>query len=135
MVQEHPSLIFDHSFNREKIYTGCGRKIVFRKKVSFNKLSENIVGLLKRVSNSDFDPLDSRYPIGICISCKNALLEWSKGDLKRPLPHMPNYQDIVLVKETRYSYNGCNCFICLTARTKGKYNMNKLKVIKVFYRS
>ena len=40
---------------------------------------------------------------------------------------MPNYQYIVLVKETRYSDNGCNCFICLTARKKGKYNMNKLE--------
>lgn len=112
----------DHEENRKKVCAPCGKKIVFGKKKSdFYHITDKYANLIKIFINKDFSTADPRFPLSICGTCRNTLLEHEKNDFKRPLQSMPNYKDIMLPKVTRAN-NGndvCNCYVCLTGRNKG----------------
>lgn len=68
--------------------------------------------------NENYSNLDDRFPVGICNTCRITLNEHEKEISIRPIPIMPNYENLVLRKETRQNNNNtdCNCYICETAR-------------------
>ena len=49
-----------------------------------------------------------------------------KGDGKRSIPAMPNYEEMILRKEIR-SKEDCNCFISKTARSPVQMNSLRMK--------
>ena len=116
----HPHLDHkcDHEENRMKICAPCGRKIVFQNKPSNHfLLNENHAALVKKYISDQFDVSNEKFPKSICISCRLTINELEKhGSSKRPLPTMPNYEDIKLSKTTR-QITSCECYICLTARS------------------
>jgi hypothetical protein len=110
----------DHDDNRKKVCAACGRKISFGKKNPSKFLvNDRVQKLLQIFSNKDFTISSANFPLSICSSCRNALTEREKNDFKRPLPKMPNFEEILLSKETRASNSQCNCYICLTGRYTG----------------
>ena len=117
-----------HYENRKKICAPCGKKISFGKidpnKFLINKKTEN---LIKKFIKNDFNIEDSKFPLSICRTCYLTLLDCEKGLDNRPLQDFPNYEDILLPKETRFFKNTCNCFICITARFKGHIKTMKGK--------
>ena len=72
----------------------------------------------------DFDLNDERYPVSIYRSCYLTLLDIEKEIFNRQVPTMPNYKEIVVAKETRLN-NACNCYVCLTAQSKGHIKVEK----------
>lgn len=86
-----------HDENRAKICAPCGQKIVLGKqKLESFSISSRYGNLIKTFVNPDFDIMDSRFAVSICVTCKLTLNEHenSNGDL-------------------------CNFFICLRAKNKG----------------
>lgn len=121
-----------HENNRCKVCAACGRKIVLgTRKIGNFAINENLALLLQKYSNSKFDLSNSKFPLSICLTCKQALVEREKNVSRRTLPVMPNFEDIELPAITRSrDDNDCNCFICLTARYKGhEYHKTKDPVI------
>ncbi|KAJ6648687.1 hypothetical protein Bhyg_03918 [Pseudolycoriella hygida] len=80
---------------------------------------------IRKFSNSDFNLVDSRFPKGICNTCKVVIHERNRGNSVRCLPQMLNYLDIQLLRETRNSGDQeCFCFICKQAKqTRHKKTM------------
>lgn len=115
----------NHEENRIKVCAPCGKKIVNKNK-SYNsfRVTERIQILINKFLKQDFDVSDPKYPLSVCNTCRNILLDHEKGNVKRQLPIMPNYQDVTLPKETR-SNDSCNCYICLTGRYKGHIQVKK----------
>lgn len=108
-----------HEENRVKICAPCGKKIVLGKKsASFYRINTKFTELIQLHVNIQFKINDSKYPLSICNTCRNTLHEHEKKNFTRPLPKMPNYADMVLLKDTRNKISECNCYICLTARMK-----------------
>ena len=70
--------------------------------------------LVKKHCNEAFDSTKEEFPCAICDTCRFSLTHIEKGASNRVINKMPNYQDIVLLKETRNKAD-CKCFICLTA--------------------
>ena len=68
--------------------------------------------------NPEFSIDNSKFPSGICITCRIVISDILKGKKSsEDLSVMPNYSDIVLTRSTRTDENPiCNCFICLTGR-------------------
>ena len=113
IATNHPQQASDHEANRLKVCGPCGRKLKVR---NIRLLQDSHVGSIKRHMNADYSLANPVFPLGICNSCWVNLSKAScSDDIK--LPEMPNYEDIVLSKETRGS-STCNCFICLVARDK-----------------
>lgn len=109
----------NHAKNRCKLCGVCGVKIVFGGRLQSRfAICEKIEELIKKFSNSEFNIRDERYPTSICFTCKVTLYDRQKGNLSRFLPKMPNFKDIILLKETRTSRSECKCFICQTASSK-----------------
>lgn len=110
-----------HEENRMKVCAICATKIVFGSN-SRSKfiISEDMQNLIRKFSNKDFHLFDSRFPKAICTSCKVRIHERKQGKTARPIPDMPNYVDIQLLRQTRStsSEDLCSCFICETARLK-----------------
>lgn len=112
----HPGSIANHEANRKKVCVTCGIKVK-----SPRSLSNNI-----RASIEKFYPFfninDSRFPTSICVTCRLTISKVAKDStLSSTLPEMPNYQDMVLLKDTRNSPKDialCYCFICLKGRSK-----------------
>lgn len=118
-------IIFKHENNRLKVCGPCGEKIIVKckQKLEWYKISERHEGLIKRFLNKDFSLSDNKYPISICSSCRLTLDEYANENFTRVLPSMPNYEDILLRKNTRSlsaSESECLCYICLTASKKGR---------------
>ena len=115
----------DHEENRMKVCAPCGKKIVFQNKPCEHfLLSEKHVTLIKNPINNQFDVSHKKFPKSTCITCRLTIGELEKhGISKRPLPSMPNYEDIKLAKETR-QMTSCDYYICLTAR---RTNHSKIK--------
>ncbi|GLV33197.1 hypothetical protein CBL_03853, partial [Carabus blaptoides fortunei] len=88
----------DHEEHRLKVCAPCGKKIVFgnRQRSEFS-ITENLAGLLKKHINDQFDASNSKFPISICSTCRKTIMEREKGNAKRPLPTMPNYEDMKMV--------------------------------------
>lgn len=119
-----PNKICDHGANREKVCAPCGSKInQGNSKIERFIINDNKELLIKKFLNRSFNKSDERYPCSICITCKLTLEEHEKGIEKRQLPKMKNYEDIVLRRNTRSTDQeenlDCNCYICITARSKG----------------
>lgn len=110
-----------HEENRVKVCAVCGQKMVFgtnfRSKFA---ISTNLCTLIKKHVNEGFDLLNDKFPTSICSSCRFTITEHEKNNKKRPLPNMPNYEDINVGKETI-----CNCYICLTARKEAHSKITK----------
>ncbi|XP_036327786.1 uncharacterized protein LOC118747296 [Rhagoletis pomonella] len=111
----HPQHKCNHEENRFKVCAPCGRKIKF----GSSKPSEfNITGklecLIKKYVSENFRLTNSKFPLGICGTCRRVLCDRDKDipNATRPLPNMPNYEDST--KETRTT--SCSCYIWLTAR-------------------
>lgn len=115
-----PNHKFTHEENRSKICTPCGHKIVNGKR-SLKRFSvtENLLNLIKKFVNGDFDISNSTFPLSVCNSCRNTLNEYGKKVFNRPCPVMPNYNDMYLRKNTRLRDGTCDCYICVTARFNG----------------
>lgn len=106
----------NHEENRSKVCAVCGSKIVF-KNISKSKfvIGENI----ERSINPQFSLLESRFPNGICLTCKVTMYELNRGKTSRHIPTMPNFLDVQLLRETRNSDdNKCFCFIYRVATRK-----------------
>lgn len=115
MSISHPKYKCNHEENRKKICALCGKKIIFQSKPDHHfLLSEKHTDLIKKHINDQFDISNEKFPKSVCSTCRLTLNEYEKGIFKRPLPTMPNYEDLNLAKETRTMI--CNCYICLTAR-------------------
>lgn len=120
------TLVSSHEENRGKVCACCGKKIFpGKKKIQHYKISENCAKLIKKYVNKKFDNNDSRFPNSICNTCRNTVFECDKNDAKRPSLIMPNYESIILQKDTRNkSSQSCSCYICLEARLS-KISKNK----------
>ena len=121
----------DHEKNRQKVCAPCGNKIKITGKNNIEYYSvnnNNYVSLIQKFINKNFTISDSKFPLGICNTCRNTIVEYNNNCFKRSLPSMPNYEDIYLSKETRTESNKiCNCYICLRARFKGYFKVKKGK--------
>ena len=109
-----------HEDNRRKVCAPCGKKIIFGKYPPARYLlNDRKIELIKKYINPNFNRLDLRFPIGMYGGCYLALTDKEKGVNLRSIPNMPNYEDIILPKQTRERGDVCNCYICLTGRHKG----------------
>lgn len=109
-----------HDENRKKVCAPCGKKITCgKKKLEYFLISERHLNLIKKYSNPDYNLCNSNFPVSICDSCRRTLNSYDNNDTTRPLPKMPNYEDVLLPKATRSTQDTCNCYICLTGRFKG----------------
>ena len=130
----------DHEENRRKVCAPCGRKInPGTKKLDYFCISEKHEKLIKEFINNNFDLSNPRFPSSVCTNCRKILQEHDRNDEehehkinKRLFKNMPNYEDIILPKNTRECEANvfiCNCYVCLTGRHKGLLNVkNKLSV-------
>lgn len=120
----------NHEDNRKKVCVLCGRKIVLNKqKIDYFSVKK-YEDLVKKFGNKSFESFNSKFPLSLCTTCRVTLKEHEKNITKRPLPIMPNYEDIQLRKETRSSNSNdqfCYCYICLTARSQGHSKVIKGK--------
>lgn len=90
----------DYEENRFKVCAPCRRKIIFgNKKSNYFRISERYEKLIKMHINANFNSFDIKFPRSICCTCRLTLCDYEKNDFKRPLPTMPNYEDISLPKE------------------------------------
>ena len=83
-----------------------------------------------------------KFPLIVCTTWRLTLKEHEKGDKKRPLPNMPDYENMQLQVHTRQSDNvtiTCNCYVCSTTRSKlrnktekgrGKQRKSNIKITK-----
>lgn len=118
----------EHDENRKKVCAPCGRKIIFgKRKLDWFIVSEKFATLIRKYINSNYDICDSKFPSGICTTCRLTLLEHENEINKRLLPKMPNYHEMILVKDTRSKNDYCNCFICVTGRYVGHSKIKKGK--------
>lgn len=115
-----------HQENRRKVCAPCGQKIVCgQKRLEFFLISNKVAKLIKQFLSLNYDMADSRYPLSICNTCRLTLCAHEKGDLKRPLPTMPNYDQMILSKIMRGSEKTCHCYICLKGRFVGHVKTEK----------
>ncbi|KAJ8683951.1 hypothetical protein QAD02_019743 [Eretmocerus hayati] len=129
----------DHSENRYKVCAPCGRKISFGEQMSKFKITEEIETLINKYVSKKFCSLDERFSASICTSCQHALQGRERGNSKRILLSMPNYEAINLRRDTRSNPNEiCDCYICTTARktshatiSKGRGHIRKSSAIVV----
>ena len=109
-----------HDQKRYKVCTPCSKKIVCgTKTLEFFSISLKYETLIKQHINDNFSLSDQKFPLSIRNSCRRALYTQEKSDGNVTVPTMPNYEAIILPRETRNSVDVCNCYICLTARFKG----------------
>lgn len=109
-----------HEENRKKVCAPCGEKISCgNTKLEKFEISSEIASLIKKYVCSDFDMINPKFPLSICVSCRLTLQEKNKQNTKRPMPIMPNYLDISLAESGRSPVETCNCYICLTGRQRG----------------
>lgn len=130
----NPSAKCSHEENRSKICGPCGSKLSLRKKkISNFRLTENHVKLINKFLKTKYNLNDSRFPTSICTTCRLALSERAKKNCSRPLPVLPNYEDIILPKSTRSSNPSieepCNCYICLTGKSTSHFK-NTVATVK-----
>ncbi|CAH1107748.1 unnamed protein product [Psylliodes chrysocephalus] len=108
-----------HDENRKKVCAPCGKKITCgTKKLEYFLINERHLNLVKKFVNPDYNLCDSKFPVSICDTCRRTLNDYDKNNSTRPLPKMPNYEDLLLPKATRTTQDTCNCYICLTGRFK-----------------
>ncbi|KAJ8683890.1 hypothetical protein QAD02_019682 [Eretmocerus hayati] len=105
-----------HEENRAKVCGPCGKKIVLGKMRAATRISGAHETLIRKLISDDFNLLDSKFPLSICTTCRLTIIEHSQNRTSRPLPQMPNYQDMIFLA-TRSNDGTCNCYICLTARS------------------
>ena len=114
-----------HQDNRKKVCGPCGRKIIFGKiKPDKFLISQSTEKLIKKFISKKFDLNDEKYPLCICRSCYLTLLDLEKEIFNRQVPTMPHYEELVLLKQTRLN-NDCDCYVCLTAKSKGHIKVEK----------
>jgi len=112
-MMAHPPTKADHEMSRAKVCSLCGCR-----SSQIRKVTPSICLLVKEHVNGNYDISDPHYPTGICNTCRVVLSKYAKGDRSRPLPEMPSYENITLLKDLRYKDDEtCNCFICITARS------------------
>lgn len=118
----------NHSENRKKVCAPCGRKIVLSgKTLEYFRITPCREEQIQSRINVNFRLSDPRFPTSMCVNCRKILDENSHPDSAanstRSFKIMPNYEDIILLKNTRYggesSVVSCQCYICQTARFKG----------------
>lgn len=123
----HATMKCSHEENRKKVCVSCGLKITIGKN-NFKKfqITAKIKELICEFLNPNFNEWDDRYPISICTRCRISLVQQKNDKLNRKLPKMPNFEKILIPKETRCS-GKCNCLICQTARSKSHPNRRHRK--------
>lgn len=115
-----------HESNRKKVCTVCGKKIYFgSSKASGFVITAKISDLVKKLVNKNFSTMNSKFPSGICPTCRLTLLEMSKGKFQRQLCSMPNYEDLEFHEPADDVSKICYCYICLTASSKLVNNRNE----------
>ena len=119
----HPHGPGNHEFNRSKVCAPCGHKVK-----NPRSITDNIREILEKFYPS-FDINNPCFPRVICDSCRKTIYKIHKDEnLSHVLPVMPNYNDIILRKETRAvteTSELCNCYICLKARSHATIPLNK----------
>lgn len=111
-----------HYENRKKICAPCGEKIVFGKnKPEKYLITDKIENLINKYVSKKCKITNEKYPLSICRTCYLTLLDMEKEICTRPLQKMPNYEDIILPRDTRATLKEgtCSCYICEKARFKG----------------
>ena len=71
-------------------------------------------GLIKKHCNEKFALTKEEFPSAICAPCRITLTQIENEIKDKVPPKMPEYQKIVLLKDTRNKAD-CNCFVCQTA--------------------
>lgn len=124
-MSTHPDRASTHQENRLKVCGPCGKKICLgQKKYSNFRLTETHEDLIKKLISDTYNLKDERFPLSICALCRIVLVQHGNKNCKRPLPKMPNYENILLPKATRMNsestvgHSICNCYICLTGKAK-----------------
>ena len=109
----HPSTKADHEDSRKKICYMCGKR-----SKEIRQLTSSNNEPVKQYVNELFDINDPHFPTGICNTCRIFLNQRAKGESSNPLPVMPNYESITLIRDLRGNKGKvCNCYICITARS------------------
>ena len=70
--------------------------------------------MIKKHCNENFDLTKEEFPSAICALCRILLTQIENKIADKVPPKMPEYQKIVLLKDTRNKPD-CNCFVCQTA--------------------
>lgn len=103
----------EHEKNRLKVCAPCGGKIIFGKQKSAFLVTKKLENLIKKHLNSEYNKSDSKFPSGICGTCRTTLNEREREIVKRDLPNMPNYNRLHFVTYTRGCTDVCGCYICM----------------------
>ena len=107
-----------HEENRLKVCAPCGKKIILNgKKINFFQITSTREARIQNYVNSNYSKVGSKFPLSICNSCRIIFIEYEKDNRRRPVPIMPNYNDMQLSKSTRATGDICYCYICKTARS------------------
>lgn len=117
-METKPKSKCSHEDNRLKVCAVCGKKIVYGNSPNSKfMISKDVESLIKQYSNNEFNVLDSRFPKGVCVSCRFALYSIRQEKTPRKVPNMPNY----LSSEFSCSRDDqvCDCYICRVATQKG----------------
>lgn len=111
-----------HDSCRRKVCATCGRKVKIDN-YGRSFVTDKISALIRKFADQDYSESDLKYPLGICRTCRNTLVEYGKGVTTRPSLKniMPKYEDFVdhrLTRATSKVEVPCNCFICSTVKSK-----------------
>lgn len=119
----HPKWAADHEENRKKVCCCCGIKVKILKTGNYTIVNDSQVLNIKEYINNDYNDQDDHYPIGLCVTCRLYLVKKRLGH-QAIMPIMPNYKDVSLAKTTRLRVR-CNCYICITGRSKRYKNIQR----------
>ena len=103
------------------------KKSSLEKKSDFFRMTEKYKKLRKMLTNEDVKIFVPKFPLSDCNICLLTFVEHEKNNRKRPLTTMPNYEDMILPKQTRANGNDCYCYICLTGRFNDHLKIEKGK--------
>lgn len=101
-------------------------------------ITTTIESLIQNHIDKSFTTHDSKFPLGICGTCRTTLNEYERDIRTRTLPKMPNYVDLHISRSTRNNNDSCDCYICETAQStshqksqKGRGNTRDLNAVDV----
>ena len=101
IIMEIKSRKCSHQLNRKTVCATCGSKIVLGgQKYEYFNINSLYLSLIQKFINANFDLSSSNNPLSICTTCRLTLREYEKNICKRPLPCMPNYEEMQLIPES-----------------------------------
>ena len=107
-----PTFARNHAQSRKCLCILCLKKC---KDQLTQTVKQRLCAHLKREINFE----DPRFPTGICLTCRLALLKKNEQEMMAcQLPKLFNFETITLPKFLRSAPLSCNCLLCKTARKR-----------------